>query len=82
MKIEYDTEVPDRHYRQSACTQKFWEFYRESSHYNMKLSLESVEEAARAQKNLCMAISRNRIFDIVISRRKNVLYVIRQEPAQ
>ena len=78
MTAEYDVEVPVKHYKQSVFTEKFWGFY-ESEHQNMKLDCESVEEATRAQHILCMLISRKKIFDIIISRRKNVLYVQRSK---
>ena len=77
MTAEYDVkDNPNNHYKQSIYSEIFLEFY-ESEHQNMKLDWESVEEATRAKHILCMLISRKKIFDIIISRRKNVLYVIR-----
>lgn len=77
MTAEYDVkDNPNNHYKQSIYSEMFLEFY-ESEHQNMKMYCDTVEEAARAQRILCMLISRKKIFDIIISRRKNVLYVIR-----
>ena len=79
MTTEYDVDVINRHknYNQSIYAEKFYEFY-ESEHHNMKMDCETVEEAIRAQRILCMLISRKKIFDIIITRRKNVLYVIKK----
>lgn len=76
MQIEYDTKVPKKHYKLSVYTEKFLEFYK-SSCQNMKFTCESVAEAKRAQKTLCMVTSRKGIHDIILTRRENVLYVIR-----
>lgn len=76
MKTEYDVDV--RHIEQSYSkyTKLFWDFYY-SNHQNMKTEYDSVDEAYKAQKVLCMIISRNSVYDVRITRRKNVLYVIK-----
>lgn len=75
---KYDVEVPQRRYNQSVYTDLFWEFYK-SGHGSMELDCGTVEEATRAQHILCMLVSRKKIYDVLVNRRKNMLYVRRNE---
>ncbi len=75
---KFDVEVPQRRYNQSVYTDLFWEFYK-SGHGSMEIDCETVKEATRAQHILCMLVSRKKIYDALVSRRKNMLYVRRNE---
>lgn len=75
---KFDVEVPQRRYNQSVYTDLFWKFYK-SGHGSMEIDCETVKEATRAQHILCMLVSRKKIYDALVSRRKNMLYVRRNE---
>ena len=76
MTAEYDVKVPHNPYGKSIYSNTFWEFY-ESDHQNMKIEYDTVQEAVKASRSMYNITCKNRIFDINISRIKNVLYVIR-----
>ena len=76
MKVQYDVKVPRNTYGNSPYADAFWNFY-ESKHKNVRFEYDTVEEATSAQKRMCMLTSRNKIYDVMITRRKNVLYVIK-----
>ena len=76
MTAEYDVKVPHNPYGKSIYADAFWEFY-DSDHQNMKIEYDTVQEAVKASRSMYNIMCKNRIFDIIISRRKNVLYVIR-----
>ncbi len=78
---KFDVEVPQGRYNQSVYTELFWEFYK-SGHASMEIDCGTVKEATRAQHILCMLVSRKKIYDALVSRRKNMLYVRRNELTQ
>ena len=59
-----------------AYSAVFWRFYR-SGNRNAEKEYSSVEEAASAQKAMLNRMSRRRIYDVRITRRRNVLYLER-----
>lgn len=77
MKIEYDIKSTPTA-GQAPYTDEFWKFY-DSNHSNAKMEFETVEEAAKYQQRLCMLKNRNHIYDVIITRRKNIIYLIRSE---
>lgn len=78
MKVEYDVKVPRNTYGNAPYADAFWEFY-ESEHENMKIEFNDIEEAKKCQKAICMLTDRHQIHNIVVTRRKNILYLIRSE---
>ena len=80
MNVQYDVKVPRNTYgNKSVYADAFWEFY-DSEHKTVKMEYESVQKAMKAQKSICMLISRHQIFDVKVTRRENVLYAVRSVP--
>ena len=75
MKVEYDVESPPTA-GQAPYTDVFWQFCH-SKHSNAKMEFETVEEATKCQQRLCMIRNRKHLYSVIITRRKNVLYLIR-----
>ena len=74
MKVEYDVELPKTYC--GKYKDKLKEFY-ESDHYNARWEFENEEEAKKCHAAICMFTSRNKIYDLVVTRRKNILYLIK-----
>ena len=55
----------------------FWKFQK-SDYESVKLEYDCQEEAIKCQQAICMLLSRNRIYNIRATRRKNVLKLIRE----
>lgn len=77
MKVEYDVESTPTA-GQAPYTDMFWQFYN-SKHSNAKMECETVEEATKYQQRLCMIRNRKHLYSVTITRRKNVLYLIREK---
>ena len=76
MKVEYNVKVPHNTYGNSPYADFFWEFY-DSENENAKIEFDDIKEANRCQKAMCMLVNRHQIYNVVITRRKNILYLIR-----
>lgn len=76
MEIEYNVRVP-KSYRANEKADAFWEWY-ESENENAKLTFEDMKEALNAQKSFLNILNRNKIFDVTVLRRKNVVYLVRE----
>lgn len=76
MKVNYDVKIPPKYPGRYA--KEFKEFY-ESEHANAKWEFEDIDAAKKCHSAICMFASRNKIHDLVVTRRENVLYLIRSE---
>lgn len=76
MEIEYNVRAP-KSYRANEKADAFWEWY-ESKNENAKLTFEDMKEALNAQKSFLNILNRNKIFDVTVLRRKNVVYLVRE----
>lgn len=74
--VEYNVETTPTA-GQAPYTYMFWQFYN-SNHSNAKMECETVEEATKYQQRLCMIRNRKHLYSVTITRRKNVLYLIRE----
>lgn len=52
----------------------FWHFY-ESQQQRMKKEYDEIIDAARAQRSMLAIVSRKGIYEVRITRRRNVLYL-------
>ena len=77
MEIEYNVRVP-RSYRANEKADAFWEWY-ESDNENAKFTFKDIYEAGNAQKSFLNIINRNNIFDVIVMRRKNVVFLVRDK---
>ena len=77
MEINYNVIIPKPGYV-TPRSKAFWDFYH-SEHKNMSVTYGTVEEAVKVQRSLGMIVLRNEIYNIVIKRRKNVVYVEKKE---
>lgn len=75
--VEYDVKSTHTAGR-TPYTDAFWKFYN-SNHSNAKMGFETVEEATKYQQRLCMIRNRKHLYSVTITRRKNVLYLIREK---
>ena len=75
MKVEYDVDTAQITY-QGRYAKDLRAFY-ESDHKSAKWEFEEVKEAMNCQSAVCMFTSRNKIYDLRATRRKNVLYLVR-----
>lgn len=78
MKVEYDVKIPHNTGGYAPYADVFWKFY-ESEHVSVKLEYDEVNEAVKCQKAVDMLMSRHKIHNIFMTRRKNVLYMIRSD---
>ena len=76
MRVDYDVAVPRKCTEDKQYAPTFWEFYN-SDHDNARLGFSDTNTAVKCQKAMCMLLSRNRIFDVKVTRRKNTVYLIR-----
>lgn len=77
MKVEYDVAIPHKEQGKPHAA-AFWDFYN-GNHINARLEFDDIEEAKRCTQSLCMLLSRRKIFDVLMTRRRNVVYLIRSE---
>lgn len=77
MEIEYNVKVP-KSYRANEKADAFWEWY-ESENDNVKFTFKDVYEAGNAQKAFLNIINRNKIFDVIVMRRKNAVFLVRDK---
>ena len=75
MKMDYDVRIPKAG-KVTPNSEIFWGFYY-SDHENVKLTYETVEQAVKVQRSLGMMVARNRIYNIMVKRRKNDVYLVR-----
>lgn len=78
MKVEYDVKVPHNTYGKAPYAEAFYEFY-ESGHENAKLEFENAQKALNCQKAVLTLLSRKRIYDVIVTRRQNVVYLVRSD---
>ena len=78
MKIEYDVDVPHNTYGKAPYASVFWKFY-ESEHKNTRMEFNTVKEAHACQKAICNLLTRNKIYNVIITRRENAVYLIRSD---
>ena len=76
MKVKHDVKVPRNTYGNAPHAQAFWDFY-DSDHQNAELEYETEDKAVKCQKAICMLRDRHDIHDVNVTRRKNVLYLVR-----
>ena len=76
MKVDYDVAVPHKCEDYAKYASEFWEFYK-SDYDNARLAFDDTKKAVKCQKALCMLLSRNLIYNVQITRRKNTAYLIR-----
>lgn len=77
MEVEYNVKVP-RSYRANEKADAFWEWY-ESDNENAKFTFKDIYEARNAQKSFLNIINRNNIFDVIVMRRKNAVFLVRDK---
>lgn len=77
-KIEYDVDVDKTIKRKTQHSHYVTEFL-ESGHENMKIECKDTEEAIDIAKALCMYRLREKIYNLLIVRRKNVVLLIWNE---
>ena len=77
MEIEYNVKVP-RSYRSNEKADAFWEWY-ESDNENVKFTFEDIYTAGNAQKSFLNILNRNNIFDVIVMRRKNAVFLVRDK---
>lgn len=77
MEIEYNVRVP-RSYRANEKADAFWEWY-ESENENVKFTFEDIYTAGNAQKSFLNILNRNNIFDVIVMRRKNAVFLVRDK---
>ena len=77
MEIEYNVKVPKSH-RANEKADAFWEWY-ESDNENAKFTFEDIYTAGNAQKSFLNITNRNKIFDVIVMRRKNAVFLVRDK---
>ena len=77
MEIEYNVRVP-RSCRANEKADAFWEWY-ESDNENAKFTFKDIYEAGNAQKSFLNIVNRNNIFDVIVMRRKNAVFLVRDK---
>lgn len=80
MKIAYDVPVPHR-VQGKPHAAAFWDFYN-GNHSTARLEFDDIKEAQKCTQSLCMLLARNKIFDVLMTRRRNVVYLIRKEKGE
>lgn len=76
MKVKYDVEVPRNTRGEAPYASAFWEFY-DSEHQNAELEYETTEQAFKAQAAIGNLRNNHKIHDVIVTRRKNKLYLVR-----
>lgn len=76
--VEYNVKVRANRIRRAVHSNVFRDFY-ESDKQNAKIEYDTIEDATKAQKAMCMLVDRYQILDVVITRKQNILYLIRKE---
>lgn len=77
MEVEYNVRVP-RSYRANEKADAFWEWY-ESDNENVKFTFKDIYEAGNAQKAFLNIVNRHNIFDVIVMRRKNAVFLVRDK---
>lgn len=77
MEVEYNVRVP-RSYRTNEKADAFWEWF-ESDNENAKFTFKDIYEAGNAQKSFLNILNRNNIFDVIVMRRKNAVFLVRNK---
>ena len=78
-KIEYDVDVDKEIKRKNQYSHYVTDFLK-SGHENMKIECKDTDEAIDIAKSLCMYRLREKIYNLLIVRRKsNVILLIRNE---
>ena len=77
MEVEYNVRAP-RSYRANEKADAFWEWF-ESENENAKFTFKDMYEAGNAQKSFLNIINRNNIFDVIVMRRKNAVFLVRDK---
>ena len=77
MEVEYNVRMP-RSYRANEKADAFWEWY-ESENENVKFTFEDIYTARNAQKSFLNILNRNNIFDVIVMRRKNAVFLVRDK---
>ncbi len=75
-RITYGVKVPPKCEDNGIYVKDFREFY-ESGNEDGSIDYKDIETAIKAQKSMCMLRSREGIHDVVVTRRKNCLYMVR-----
>lgn len=75
-RITYDVKVPPKCADNGIYVSDFRDFY-ESGHENACIEYKDTDTAMKAQKSMCMLRNREGIYDAVVTRRKNRLYLVR-----
>ena len=77
MKVEYDVAVPFKEQGKPHAA-AFWNFYN-NNHKTVRLECDDIAEAKKCSQSLYMLMTRRKIFDVLMTRRKNVVYLMRNE---
>ena len=77
-KIEYDVDVDKEIKRKNQYSHYVTDFLK-SKHENMKIECKDTDEAIDIAKSLCIYRLREKIYNLLIVRRKNVILLIRNE---
>lgn len=81
MTVEHDVPVPMMRQRPGGFTAVFKDFL-ESDHETMKITYDDVDTAKKSQKTMCMARDSLKAYNVTITRRQNMLYLIRDKGDQ
>ena len=75
-KVEYDVDMEKEAQHESGYI-KYIDMMQ--GHQNVKITFNSVKEATNAQKAICMLINRRKLYDVTQIRRKNAIYLVKEE---
>lgn len=77
-KIEYDVDVDKTIKHKNQYSHYVTDFLK-SGHENMRIECDDLDEAIDIAKSLCMYRLREKIYNLLIVRRKKVILLIRNE---
>lgn len=80
-RITYDVKVPPKCADNGIYVKDFRDFY-ESEHGNACIEYKDTDTAWKAQKAMCMLRNREDIYDVLLTRRKNCLYLVRTKEGE
>lgn len=75
-QVEYDVDMEKEAQHESGYV-KYIDMLQD--HQNVKITFDSVKEATNAQKAIYMLITRRKLYNVTQIRRKNVIYLVKEE---
>lgn len=75
-KIEFDVDM-QKEGRYESEYAKYIDML--DDHQNVKIEYETIQEATKVQKAICMLLNRRKSYNITQMRRKNIIYLIKEE---